>query len=259
MCAQEGRLRERHLLIGVDCATKSHNVGLAMGWSDADGVVIDTVLQGTKDMDIAAQVAAWLLPEGQALLALDAPLGWPIAMGEALFAHEAGASLPDVTADRLFQRTTDRVVYETLQKRPLDVGADRIARTAHAALGLLGSLRQRCGCQLPLAWVPGLLAETSAIEVYPAATMAARGWSTKGYKAKDAIPRREEILAQVSEEMVIPTSLHDVIVKVDHTLDAVLCVLAAADFMGCRVLTPTETQATVARREGWIWCAHAAT
>ena len=43
------------------------------------------------------------------------------------------------------------VVRDRIGKQSLDVGADRIARTAHAALQLLHELRGRLGKPIPLA------------------------------------------------------------------------------------------------------------
>jgi hypothetical protein len=75
-----------------------------------------------------------------ALIAIDAPLGWPAGAGEAFTAHRAGDSIP-IEADALFRRETDRFVYRLLGQTPLEVGADKIARTALAALSFLGDLR----------------------------------------------------------------------------------------------------------------------
>ncbi len=86
-------------------------------------------------------------------LALDAPLGWPAVLGETLGPHIAGESL-DGTPNELFRRQTDHFIKAVIGRQPLDVGADRIARTAHAALGLLEQLRQLTGQPVPLAWTP---------------------------------------------------------------------------------------------------------
>jgi hypothetical protein len=77
--------------------------------------------------------------------------------------HRAGAEL-GVKAHDLFRRATDRFIRQHFGKQSLDVGADRIARTAHSALVLLGILRRRLGEPIPLAWDPNIR-EVSAIEV----------------------------------------------------------------------------------------------
>lgn len=53
--------------------------------------------------------------------------------------HEAGKPIR-VPKDQFFRRGTDRFIHQTLGQRPLDVGADRIGRTAHAALTLIQDL-----------------------------------------------------------------------------------------------------------------------
>ena len=62
-------------------------------------------------------------------------------------------------------------IQQKLKKTPLDVGADRIARTAYAALHLLGSVRVQLHLSIPLAWAPTDISVVAAIEVYPAATL----------------------------------------------------------------------------------------
>ncbi len=160
-------------VIGIDCAVKATNVGLALG-RFSDGITfVETVVRGSSEPDLPGIIEGWLSdrPEGPALLALDAPLGWPAPLAQALPDHRAGEVLQP-TADQLFRRTTDGFVWKRIGKRPLDVGADRIARTAHAALRLLDQLRQRIASPIPLAWQPDI-GGIAAIEVYPAATLMA--------------------------------------------------------------------------------------
>jgi hypothetical protein len=45
-------------------------------------------------------------------------------------------------------------IKEKIGKQSLDVGADRIARTAYSALELLDRLRQMLGHDIKLAWEP---------------------------------------------------------------------------------------------------------
>jgi hypothetical protein len=53
-----------------------------------------------------------------------------------------------------------------------EVGANLIARTAHAALKLLDDLIQVTELAIPLAWEQGRVRETCAIEVYPSRFLA---------------------------------------------------------------------------------------
>ncbi len=138
------------ILIGIDCATQYRNVGIARG-SYRDGVALEAVEMGgpaTED-----RLVEWIEGEEPCLIAMDAPLGWPDALSRSLVDHYAGRVLAD-DAHALFRRRTDRFIRSRVGKQPLDVGADRIARTAHAALSLLHRLRERTGERIPLAWEP---------------------------------------------------------------------------------------------------------
>lgn len=178
----------------------------------------------------------WIRTHDVLLLALDAPLGWPAHPGRAGFGHQAGGSL-NGTADRLFHRHTDEVVQACLRKRPLEVGANLIARTAHAALALLAELRARLGMPLPLAWPPAAFAAPSCIEVYPAAALAPRGIPP----VPDSLPRLSSVIRNVKPLKRLSS----------HARDAVLCKVAALDFLNDECIRPSDLD--LARKEGWIW------
>ena len=193
-------------------------------------------------------VAGWIAQGSPTILAMDAPLGWPIKLGHQLSHHSAGERI-DCEPNELFRRETDRVVKEKLGRQPLDVGADRIARTAHAALQLLGELGQVTGCPIPLAWhsdVEGV----SAIEVYPAATLTAYRIRSSGYKRKDQPEARAEIVEGLRSHLELPDDVSLVLSNAD-ALDAAVCVLAGADYVSGRAVQPTDMAA--AEKEGWIW------
>ena len=122
-------------LVGVDCSTKPKNVGIALA-EIGDVVRVWEVHAGIGDP--WDRVANWLLTHREETIpiALDAPLGWPVALGQALQDHSAGKP-EDRCPDDMFRRSTDRHIKEMVGKQPLDVGADRIARTAHSALKYL--------------------------------------------------------------------------------------------------------------------------
>ncbi|NNJ25639.1 DUF429 domain-containing protein [Alienimonas chondri] len=241
-------------LIGYDCATQSKKAGLARGTWDGGAVSVEEALVGAKD--VAGVLRGWLddRPEGQpAVLAIDAPLGWPAPMGIALATHAAGDPLPHV-ANRMFRRATDDFVHRTIGKRSLDVGADRIARTAACALAIVGALR--ADRRLPLLLEPGPPAGAGVIEVYPAATLKSRGLPTRGYKSKEratAVPARTALLDRLAEEARLPVDRGSMIAS-DDAFDAAVCVLAAGDFVAGRVhRPPVDLDVETLRREGWIW------
>lgn len=228
-------------LIGIDCATADRRIGLAVGHLRAEMVVLEDATAGSANRPVLGTLRAWIGSSARTLLALDAPLGWPMEMARMLGDHRAGAPLR-VPANRMFRRHTDDEIYRRLGKRSLDVGADRIARTAHAALGLLDSLRVALNEEIPLAWVPEFSPRVAAIEVYPAATRRAYdapvgGGSVAGFGSRLQIPRAWS-----------PPSA--------DAGDAVVCLVAAADFMRRRSPAPTDVE--LARREGWIWAAERA-
>jgi predicted RNase H-like nuclease len=236
-------------LIGVDCATDPRKVGLALGVWDGARVRITQVAAGSRTDQPVEIVARWLPARGPCLLALDAPLGWPEPFGRRLATHRAGDPLPE--PDRLFfRRETDRFIAEQTGRRPLDVGAERIAHTALAALRLLAEVAARTGGELPLAWDPRSLRGVSAIEVYPAATMRMCGLPHAGYKEAEKTALRREILDGLSRLALLPGDLSAAESDAD-VLDAMLCCLAAGDFLAGMAMPPPDLN--LARKEGWIW------
>ncbi|MEX2502436.1 MAG: DUF429 domain-containing protein [Trueperaceae bacterium] len=236
-------------VLGVDCATRPEKVGLARAVRDEFGWrLTDAVVCGRHDRP-AERLAAWLEGPRPTLLALDAPLGWPLALGRALTAHRAGAPL-DPAAHDLFDRHTDHVVARDLGKRPLSVGADRIARTAHAALSMLEELRTLTGATIPLAWQPEPTDDVVAIEVYPAATLIAHGVDAKGYKAREAEDARSRVRDLLENALTMPLHL-DLLSAHDDVVDAALCVLAGVDFAAGAAAPPQDWR--LAEIEGWIW------
>jgi hypothetical protein len=183
------------------------------------------------------------------LVAIDAPLGWPSRLADALRAHAAGEAL-DGEANQVFRRTTDAAVYKLVRKQTLDVGADRIARTALAALGALSELRKQSACAIPLAWAPDYSEHAAVIEVYPAGTLKARGLTCTGYKRHNDVAVRQTIADALADEL---PQLRTIAAGNDDAFDACLCLLAAKDFLCGRAVAPTPAELAVASREGWIW------
>jgi len=236
-------------IIGVDCATENSKVGVARGSLDRGVARIDEVVVCDKDRSAADYIASWISSTDPVLLALDAPLGWPQPLGVSLANHRAGDEL-FVAPNDIFRRATDRFTQRTLGKTPLDVGADRIARTAHAALRVLGELRRRLGQPIPLAWSPELTAGISAIEVYPAATLGVWGIRASRYKNPDQVDERREVIAALRPHFVLPADV-TVLEHNADALDAAVCLLCAKDFLLGHASPPDDP--SVAAVEGWIW------
>lgn len=238
-------------IIGIDCAAQPNKVGLALGISSPEGVKVQCArVGGRKPADHPLKIATdWATEtKGRLLFALDAPLGWPAPLAEELPRHRAGEEIKR-DANQLFQRVTDQYIRARLRQRPLDVGADRIARTAMAALRLLGGLRESLGTELPMVWDPQFEGR-GVIEVYPAATLVAHGIVPKAAAPPEVIA---ELLSNLRRRMEVPVALTGQVVKRD-AVDAMTCVLAAHDFLRGQAMPPeTPLHRERARTEGWIW------
>jgi predicted RNase H-like nuclease len=239
------------IVIGIDCATDPKKVGIALADCDESKCALVAVELGESQELLARKIASWLPSSDPALLALDAPLGWPASLGPALVQHVAGEPLGQ-NPNLLFRRGTDRFVKEEIGKQSLDVGADRIARTAQAALRLVADIRKLTGHPIPLAWsreIPG----PAAIEVYPAATLTAHGLRASGYKKPRDEKQRAEILQGLGDWVDIEPHLTALLTSNADALDAAVCVLAGRDFIRGHALPPPDLDE--AKREGWIWVA----
>lgn len=237
-------------VIGIDCATDPAKIGVARGVPRGGKVHVEAAQLVGKGGDVSSVVSQWVREySGPSLLAVDAPLGWPAELGGLLATHRAGQPLPG-EANRLFRRDTDRVVHDRLGKLPLDVGADRIARTALAALHMLQRVREACGLEIPMAWTARDVAPVAAIEVYPAGTLVSRGTTSSGYKLAADRAVREAMLDALADELLVGEHRAALLQHAD-VLDAALCLLAGADFLTGAVIEPTDL--ATARHEGWIW------
>lgn len=226
------------VLVGVDCATKPNKTGLALGRLEGGTVRIDHCAVGSSRRGPAAIILEWLEDAEDVVFGLDAPLGWPCSMGRYLCEHHAGEPIA-VESNTFFRRVTDHEIRRRLGKQPLDVGADRIARTAVAALDLLSQLRFATGRAIPLGWSPDETEAWRAIEVYPAATRLAHGIIDQGGNLDgfagvlDCSAVEEEARCSVD------------------AADACACVLAVGDFLLGRAVPPDDLE--LAKIEGWIW------
>lgn len=244
------------LIIGLDAASQWQDFGFAIGRTSGQAVVIERAgLVGTCESPtvLVSIIAPLLRTSDRALVAIDAPLGWPDGLRDSLANHEAGQK---ITAPKheMFCRKTDRWVRAQIGKTPLEVGADKIARAAYAALEALAILRERSGKPIPLVWDPGF-GGIGAIEVYPAATLVAEGFGKASYKDNkdprkhaESINVRAKIAARLSSRI---GGLDQFQSAQDDVFDACLCLAAAQDFLEGRAQPPVDLG--VAKREGWIW------
>ncbi len=246
-------------LIGVDCATEPKKTGLARAKFDGGNCCLLDVKMGSTD--VAGQLCEWISDDSPTLLALDAPLGWPDGFGSKLASHKAGQTIKRTCREVFFDRETDRVVRKESGQKPLSVGADRIARTSFVALEILEKVRQNQkskGQDISIAWTPEIQG-VQAIEVYPAATLKMYEYPNKGYKKQGNIDQRkirEEITNKLCKHFKprIKQSLQDRMLDDPDALDAVVCILAALDFLVGDAIGPENgRERKRAEKEGWIW------
>lgn len=234
-------------IIGIDCATQPKKVGLVLATYFGGKVQVTEVCTCTAKQPPAKIVAGWVKEcPGPCVLALDAPLGWPEALGGALADHRAGAPL-EPAADELFSRGTDRFVHKQVRQKPLEVGANLIARTARAALEFLDQVREDAGATIPLFWKPEFVG-IGAIEVYPAATLKAHG--IKAAVTKGGVAGLKPVIAELGAKMDL-SKAGAAWCQNKHAVDAVVCVLAAQDFLQGTAYQPEDQRE--AEKEGWIW------
>ena len=236
-------------IIGIDAATAPKKVGLARGFLKGGSLVVDQVLKPVGGRPVGSIVSDWISPGCKTLIAIDAPLGWPADLGQVLAEHGAGEFVNTQPND-LFRRETDRFVKRETGKLPLDVGADRIARTAHSALKYLGDIRKTSGNAIPLLWDNNFKSQAGVIEVYPAATLKQSGGRSQGYKGKDCNVERSEVLDSIAMEIDIEVN-RELLIADDDLLDAAVCVLAGAHFINGLCYEPENLD--LAKKEGWIW------
>lgn len=256
-------------LLGIDLAVDARNTAITRArWVPGSLVVESVSMAGSDDVleslldGLSADSAEPTDPEEPVLLCIDAPLGWPLELGSRLSTHRAGEGI-GIAANDLFRRETDRDVRRRCGKTPLDVGADRIARTALRAVQFLQTLRVQTDLtiDLPLT-LEGINAPgVHALETYPAGYLAARGINARGYRDPAARELRLRLLDDILRAFkALPSSPKSLELRPQPAefapradlLDALLCVLA-----GHRAATggaPEPTDTGRAAIEGWIWC-----
>ena len=232
-------------------ATQPQKTGYAFAMYEGDMTVIRLVdtCTGQDHRDIPEVIMERTTRDDRVLLAIDAPLGWPEVAGRAFVNHRAGQPLA-WSSDELFHRYTDDFVRQQIGKRPLEVGAGLIARTAHAALVLIDTIRCRTGREFevitssPSHWQDGV------IEVYPAATAIAH---SRALFASDKADSTDAIQI-LNDGLSFDASVWAATWQGNpHRRDACLSVLAAHDFLRGVSIAPPADHIEKARKEGWIW------
>jgi predicted nuclease with RNAse H fold len=216
-------------IIGLDWATKDPRRGIAIVDVDGNACEVALVRQCStceKALDLVLKAMEF---DGSILIAIDAPLGWPVPLIEGLAGHFAGNGVA-FSMEEMFSRATDRFVRQMTKKLPLEVGANLIARVAHSAVSFLGDLRVASGCEIALVWDPEEMPRCGVIEVYPAVTRLAHRSGTAW--------------------QALAVNAHTDGLKADAN-DALWCAVAGRHFLRGECHAPEDR--SIAKREGWIW------
>jgi predicted RNase H-like nuclease len=226
--------------LGVDLASADDRTGaVVVDWSDTGGVV-GAVAQPASD-DLIEELAST-----SSSIAIDAPLGWPIAFTDALVANRETRPWPDAPTRALRYRRTDlRLAEERIW--PLSVSTDRIGIVAFRAQRLLPRLGR--------GEHPARDGSDGIYEVYPAAAL--RRWSqqSRAYKRVDPAhaQSREVILGWLVGGFRLSVGEHrERLVASSDLLDALICAILAREAAEGRTEPVLDIDCEAAREEGWI-------
>lgn len=235
-------------IIGLDAAAQDKNIGCILGKYENGHLEVKKCWDGTQPL--VEFIGAGIQASEKSIVAIDAPLGWPVSFRKVLSTHCAGRPLA-IEPESFFKRQTDLDIHKRFKKMPLEISADRIARTAFFTLKRIAGIEETLGFRLPLLWSFGELSTSGIVEVYPAATLLANELSIKGYKQKNIDPRKK-LLEQlkISYDFTIPNELD--LTRIEHDFDALVCCLACVDFIEERACPPDAIDEKI-REEGWIW------
>jgi len=236
-------------VIGIDCATDPKKIGISFGYYRNCEMIITNTIVSKDFATMYRYLFDYINKNDIILIAMDAPLGWPTSMGHALYNHNAGDPI-QIESNSMFRRETDRFIKRKIGKQSLDVGADRIARTAHSALSIIEEIRKHTNRDVTMIWDPTNIQDVNLIEVYPAATLDCYNIVSTGYKESNKSDLRKVIIESLSNHIIIETDKNLILHNAD-ALDSVICLLAAKDFIMGNVLYPENIE--LAKKEGWIW------
>ena len=226
--------------LGIDLASADDRTGaVAIDWKGAEGRVAEVAQPASDDLigELASKASA---------IAIDAPLGWPIAFTDALIATRASRPWSEVPTHELRYRRTDRVLAaEGIW--PLSVSTDRIGIVAFRAQRLLPRLGRGAH--------PSRDGSDGIFEVYPAAALRRWKQQSKAYKLVDPahLANRELIFAWLVEHFRLSVEdNHDRIVSSSDLVDALVSAVLAHEASEGRTEPVPELDIEAAREEGWI-------
>ena len=236
--------------LGVDLAAATKKTGVAvLEWAGGEIVRLDHLALDVSDEEIVRLFA------NSSLMGVDCPVGWPAAFLPFLAGHLNFDAHPvldhDGIAGRrlLAYRDTDRFVTAQTGLIPLSVSADRLAHPAMRCAVLQAKIARDFGPQSRDG--SGRLAE-----VYPAASLKLWGLLARGYKGRRATETDRLALLLDGLTTAAPwldlSGYADQLAASDDLFDALIASLTARSVALGRTLRPDDSQARIARTEGWI-------
>lgn len=227
--------------LGIDLASAAARTGVALvEWSGEGGRLLR--LDQPASDDRITELAA-----GCEVIAIDAPLGWPVAFTDALIAHRDGRPWPTTDPRELRLRRTDRLLGEQ-HIWPLSVSTDRIGIVAFRAARLLPRLGKGSA--------PARDGSDGVIEVYPAAALKTWAQGHRGYKLAliDHADRRRRITAWLETTFTLGIGEADAqsLIASSDLLDALICAVLAHEYLAGRTEAVPEADRASAAEEGWI-------
>jgi hypothetical protein len=194
-----------------------------------------------------------LLSHREVVLAIDAPLGFPIAFVDLLARKPIALVSPKKEIDNpLAYRETDRHIHSKFGKKPLSATFDRIGNTATVAMVHTRRLSEMQQLRVP-PFEERAKGIATAIEVYPALLKENRPRGAS--KLNPATRRKEPVRILENVRHLMPNQIKDG----THQSDACLCALLALAYgydgrikSLPRLQGPTTASSAV-QYEGWIF------
>lgn len=183
-------------------------------------------------------------------VAIDVPLGWPVAFSREVSAHARGEAW-SADRDKCLWRVTDGRVAQVKgvdgkgASSPLSVSANLIGATA------MDAAKQLSRYSIDRSGRTGKFCE-----VYPAVALRRWGFQDVGYKGVDSIEQRTKLANLILARLPwasAPPGLHALICGDDNHLDSFLCALIARLVAIGAAEGPSVDELDTARIEGWIW------
>ncbi|MBI4914915.1 MAG: DUF429 domain-containing protein [Acidobacteria bacterium] len=223
--------------LGIDLASAAKRTALCvLEWRREGATVSDLRVEVTDDAILQAHDQA-------NATGIDCPFGWPERFRKMLADGPAVESWSHDVRDSLRFRLTDKLVRDAIGRWPLSVSSDLIAVPA-----------MRCQFLLLRLGVTDRSGEGRVFEVYPAASLARWGFTSRGYKRRGGRPALEGLVSAFRERLpwLDLGPWQGLLSESDDAFDALVAALTAHAARRGLTVKPAPYQQPIAAREGWI-------